>query len=202
MSTGPEESGEVLKHKKSLSTGERVRRGMLIASLSIFAVVGGKLGYEVSQNDQRSEDQGRRMEAANNKRCISVANSQSVIRYERGRAIVRLVGLSEEQKIVCELKSAESQLKPYDSGSKIGINLPHGSEVEQSSIEVKLPDTGELQDSAEENLSKANNGMTVLDGIERYSMAGGGAIEGTIIGGLGLMIGVAGMRVVVGRLRQ
>lgn len=196
MSSGPEGSGERTKDRKPLSTGQRIRNGVIFGALPIIAAVGGKIGYELNQNSQRSTDQGRRDTAARHKQCIEVSRSQSVIRYEEGRAIVRLAGLSEQQKIACGLEGAESQLEPHDSSSRReGISLPDGSEIEQSSVEIKLPDVGELQASAEENLRTAANGTTAVDTVERA----GATAAGVFFGGVGWLLGAVGIGYVVGR---
>ena len=195
MSSGPEGSGERAPDKKPLSRGFRIRRALILASLPIIAAVGGKVGYELNQSSQKSKDQDRRETAARKKECIEVAHSPSVIRYEGGRAIVRLAGLSEQQKAACDLEGAENQLEPYDSGNGRGVYLPDGSEVEQSSVEIKLPDTDELQASAEENLRTAANGTTTFDSVERA----GATAAGVFFGGVAWVLGAAGIGYVAGR---
>lgn len=194
MSSGPK-APETKEERKPLSFGERVRAGLLIAALPVLAAGGGKGLYEVSQNGQKAEDEDRRETAAKNISCMGVASGQSVIRYEGGQAIVRLAGLSDRQKEDCDLESVESDLESYSGGVNRGVRLPHDAEIVPSSVEVQLPSDEALQSSAQENLSKANNGTTTMDSIER----GGMTAAGVLFGAAGWMFGVAGIGMVAGR---
>lgn len=194
MSTSPETSGE---SKKISGLRNKLGGGVAIAALIASTGGGAKLAYNAVRNEERSEDQSRKAEAAGYKRCINLSHSQSVLRRENGRAIVRLTGLSAQQKADCDLDRVEGDLNGWGGSIRTGVFLPLDAEIVKPSVEVKLPSEQALQDSAEEELSRANNGMTVLDGATKYSVAGMGAI----IGGGVLLIGAGGVGAAVGRLR-
>lgn len=194
MSTSPETSGE---SRKSSGLKNKFLAGVALLALIASMSGGAKFVYNSTRNEERSEDKSRKAEAAGFKRCINLSHSQSVIRRENGRAIVRLAGLSEQQKADCDLDRVDGDLDGWERSRVTGVFLPLDAEIVKPSVEVKLPSEQALQNSAEEELSKANNGTTTLDGVERYGMAAGGAI----IGGCVLFIGAGGVGAAVGRLR-
>lgn len=194
MSAKAETSGE---SQKFSSLKDKFRAGVAIAALIASMGGGAKLTYNSAHGEEKSEDQSRKATAAANMRCMEVAKSPAVIRRENGRAIVRLTGLSPSQKADCGLLIVEDDLDGWEPRTS-GVALPLDAEIIKPSVEVKLPSNESLRQDAQEELSRANNGMTVLDGVDRYSIAGMGAI----IGGCALVLGAAGVAAGVGRLRQ
>jgi hypothetical protein len=194
VDSSSERSGET---RKSPTIKDKAIVGAAIVALVASMGGGAKSAYNAMHNEEKAEDQNRRAIAAANIRCIEVSHSPAVIRRENGRAIVKLTDLSPSQKADCFLDRVEDDLDGWDPRTS-GVFLPLDAEVVKPSVEVKLPSSEVLRNDAEEELSRANNGMTVLDGVERYSMAGMGAFIGAGV----LIMGAAGAAAGVDRLRR
>jgi hypothetical protein len=187
MSSRREKSGEFPTPRKN-----RIKYGVQAAIMIGLTLFGAKTGYDINKGKQNASDASRRDKAAAISRCIDLANSPSALRIESGRAVLRLSALTEQQKEDCGLSSAEDSLEPYDRHSGVGVELPDGAEIIKSDVKVKLASTEDLQASAEGELSKANNGVTTIDGLERAGASLAGAGVGGAVGFLiALNAGVA-----------
>lgn len=191
-------NAEASVERPKVSLGDRIKLG-IGAALGIGSVLfGGAVGYKLDQEAQANADQHHLDNAAYDRACIKTEHTSSVVTRKGGKAIVRLAALSPNQRSVCGLSDVENYLQPFDSSNGVGVPLPHDSEIVTSSVKVTMPSTGELQDSINDNIAKATNGTTVLDGAERA----GATMVGGFFGAAAFIIGAAGVATAAGRMRQ